>query len=167
MLSFRELIKEKIFNNLIKFLKQGTSPQKLALGISIGVVVGVFPILGTHTALTLLVIYLLKLNPASIFLITNIVFPLFFVFVIPFIRFGEIICNAEKVAISISSVYNMMDLGILYTLQTLGMTLVYAFVGWAIFSIPVGLALYFLSIRPLMNLGMIAQKKYGNTTIKD
>ncbi len=159
MYRFQSYLKDKLIGGLLKFLKQGISPQKLALAISIGFLVGIFPILGTHTALSMLVIYLFRLNPASIFLITNLAFPLFFVFVIPFVRLGENIFNEQHIAISIESVYKMMNLGFLNAIETLGMTLVYAFTGWLVFSIPAGLVLYFLSLRPLRSLGKMKSEK--------
>jgi len=148
----QKFLNEKVIGSLLNFLIQGISPQKLALAISVGFLVGIFPILGTHTGLTILAIYVLRLNPASVLLITNLFFPLFFVFVIPFVRVGEFLFQAQQVSISIEGVKKMTESGFIYTLQSLGMTLVYAFAGWAIFSIPVGVAIYYITLKPLLSL---------------
>ncbi len=144
--------RKNLTGKLINFLKQGITPHKLALAIAIGCTVGIFPVLGTHTALTLLVIFIFRLNPASVFLITNLIFPLFFVFVIPFVRFGEMIFCVPHIEISISGVYEMMENGLWFTLQKLGMTLIYAIFGWLIFSIPVSFTLYYLSLTSIQKL---------------
>lgn len=136
--------KKNVVEKLISFLKQGVSPQKLALSISVAIGIGVFPILGTHTGLSFLAIFLLGLNPAVVFLVTNLVFPLFFVFVIPFVRIGENICAAPHLPLSVEGVTEMLQSGILNTIETLGMTLVYGFVGWAVALVPMVLFCFYI-----------------------
>ncbi|HUB58966.1 MAG TPA: DUF2062 domain-containing protein, partial [Candidatus Micrarchaeia archaeon] len=47
---------------ILQLLRQGVTPEKLALSIALGAALGVFPVLGTTTALCALAALLLRLN---------------------------------------------------------------------------------------------------------
>ena len=54
--------RRRVRDPIMAQLKQGTTPEKIALTIGLGVALGVFPILGSTTALCLAAAALLKLN---------------------------------------------------------------------------------------------------------
>src|SRR5262249_2671304 len=72
----------------LNLLRQGFTPEKIALTIAVGLVLGVTPILGSATLLCTLAAGLLRLNLGAIQLVNGIVYPLQLALVIPFLRIG-------------------------------------------------------------------------------
>ena len=72
--------KTKVLRLIKTSLKQGMSSKKIALCIALGVVLGIFPVLGTTTFLCTMVAFALRLNLALIQLVNYAVYPLQLVF---------------------------------------------------------------------------------------
>jgi uncharacterized protein (DUF2062 family) len=70
-------------------LRQGITPDKIALTCALGAVIAVFPILGSTTLLCGLAAWGLRLNQPIIQLVNYLCYPLQFVLLIPFWRAGE------------------------------------------------------------------------------
>lgn len=70
-------------------LRQGITPEKIALTIALGAVLAVFPILGSTTLLCGLAAWALRLNQPIIQLVNYLCYPLQFALLIPFWRAGE------------------------------------------------------------------------------
>lgn len=128
----------------MSFVKQGVSPASLALAITFGVVIGYIPIFGVHTFLCLLVIWLLRLNPAVVLLANNLAFPLQFILFLPLIRAGEWLFNAPRIPFSATEIFDKAKEDFWGVMLLLWQSTAYALVAWAIVSIPVGLTLYFV-----------------------
>src|SRR4029077_19367671 len=56
----------RITRPIVELLAQGVTPEKMALSLALGVALGVFPVLGTTTALCALVALLWRLNLPAI-----------------------------------------------------------------------------------------------------
>jgi uncharacterized protein (DUF2062 family) len=80
-------------------LKQGITPQQVALTLALGAVLGIFPILGASTPLCLLAGVWLRLNQPLIQLVNYLVYPVQLLLLIPFYRAGERLFGAEPVPI--------------------------------------------------------------------
>lgn len=74
---------------LAAFLKQGTTPEKLALCVAIGMVIGVFPVLGLTTLLCALVALVLRLNQPAIQLVNYLMYPVQLALIIPLLKAGD------------------------------------------------------------------------------
>lgn len=138
---------EKIKNPLVNFLSQGVTPEKLALSMVFGVAIGIFPFFGTHTALVMLAVLLFRLNPGAIFLVSNLVFPLFLIGFIPMINTGKLLFgNVTHTEISVEKIKSIYESGLLPMVQYLGMNMVYALAGWCIIIIPVSFIIYVIFV---------------------
>jgi uncharacterized protein (DUF2062 family) len=84
---------------IFDLLKKGITPSKLALSCALGVTLGAFPILGSTTLLCLLVGQFLGLNQVAIQTVNYFMTPVQLVLVPVFVRIGEMIYQAEPVAI--------------------------------------------------------------------
>ncbi len=62
----RDFLKHRLLRPLLDQLTQGVSPDDLALTVALGVVIGIFPILGTTTAICLAVGLPLRLNQPAL-----------------------------------------------------------------------------------------------------
>ena len=81
-------------------LKQGITPEKIALTIALGGTLGIFPILGACTVLCAGAAFWLRLNQPIIQLVNYFVYPLQLILLIPFYRAGEILFRADPVPIA-------------------------------------------------------------------
>lgn len=86
---------------IVKQLTGGISPEKIAWTISLGVVLGVFPIMGSTTLLCLLVGWLFQLNQPVLHLFKTAVYPLHLALILVFIRLGERLYGVPLISFSI------------------------------------------------------------------
>ena len=105
------------------------SPEQAALLLSVGLVVGVFPIMGCPTVLCLLAALGLRLNFAALQLLNNISSPLQLALLLPLARAGAWV--REGAISSNGSVTGK-----------LGAAALNALAGWACICIPLGALLY-------------------------
>jgi len=138
------VIRKRIIDPVLGFLKQGVSPASLALAITAGVVIAYIPIFGISTLLCLLAIWAMRLNPAVVLLANQVAYPLQFVLFIPFLRSGEWLFKALAVPFSVSQIFDMARENFWSVVSLLWRSALYALVVWAIVSIPVALMLYFI-----------------------
>lgn len=74
---------------LLDLLRQGVTPEKLALSIALGAVFGIFPALGWTTALCALIAFLWRLNLPAIQIVNYFMYPVQIAFLLPFFRLGK------------------------------------------------------------------------------
>ena len=79
----------RLVRPVIELLRQGVTPEKIALSIVFGVTLGVFPVLGSTTALCATAALAFRLNLPAIQLVNYFVYPLQIALLIPFFRLGE------------------------------------------------------------------------------
>jgi uncharacterized protein (DUF2062 family) len=140
-------IQKRIINPVFTFLKQGISPQKLALTIALGFVIALIPVLGSTTLLCALVAWVFRLNMPAIQLINYLAYPLQFILFLPFIRLGEFIFKAPKMPFSIPQIYDMFKADLLGAISTLWWTTMHAIVAWLLVSPFVAFLIYFILHR--------------------
>jgi len=85
----------KILTPVVKMLKQGISPEKIALSIAWGVMLGIFPVLGTTTILCTVAAGMLRLNLPIIQLANWLVYPLQIILLVPFLVAGGYLFGNE------------------------------------------------------------------------
>jgi uncharacterized protein (DUF2062 family) len=139
--------KQKLFKPLLNFLLQGISPEKLALAVVFGVLLGIFPMLGTTTLLCTLAALYLKLNMPAIQLINYFVYPLQLIFFIPFIRLGEFIFNEPPIPFSITQILEMLQNDMLGTIANFWYANLLGVAAWLIISLPLSFIIYHVTVR--------------------
>jgi len=135
--------KRKLLVPLFDLLKQGISPEKLSLALTLGLLLSVFPVFGSHTLLCLLIIWLFRLNPGAVFLINNLAYPLIFITYLPFIRMGEWLFNAPKFPFVISDILELITSNPWNAILTLWDATMNAICAWLICSLIAFPLLYF------------------------
>jgi hypothetical protein len=108
---------------------ESLSPDQVALLISVGLVLGVFPIMGCPTVLCLLAAGGLRLNAVALQLLNSVSSPLQLVLLLPLARAGAWLCRGA--APSAAS-----------TAGALGAAALHAVAGWTCICIPLGGLLY-------------------------
>jgi hypothetical protein len=100
----------KLKNFLIRFSKKGLTPNEIALGVAIGMLIGFFPILGTHTLLAIGMAHFLRLNTLIVLLGTQICNPISFPFLIFMsAEIGNLLINGSLLKITFSKELNYMS----------------------------------------------------------
>jgi uncharacterized protein (DUF2062 family) len=115
---------------IVALLTQGVSPQKIALSLAVGLVVGIFPVLGTTTALCALAAVALKLNLPAVQLVNYVAYPLQFACLLPFIRSGEFLFRAKPINLSMPQMLEMAKADIAHAISILWVTALHAAAVW-------------------------------------
>lgn len=144
----RNFFDRALITPLINFLKQGLSPQKLAISVALGLVLGTFPMLGATTLLCTAAALMFRLNMPSIQLINYFAYPLQLALFIPFIRMGEVLFNEQPIPLDLVQIFAMLQDDMLGAIQSLWWTNMHAIVVWCIIAPPVAAIVYY-SVHPV------------------
>ncbi|MEO6912130.1 MAG: DUF2062 domain-containing protein [Edaphobacter sp.] len=85
---------------IFALLRMGASPRKLAWSIAVGLLIGINPVLGSTTVVCLAAAFVLRLNVAASQLANHAVYPFELLFLIPFIRLGDLIFHTGPMPFS-------------------------------------------------------------------
>lgn len=130
-------------------LRQGITAEKIALTIALGVVVGVFPILGSTTLLCGLAALWLRLNQPVIQLVNYFVYPLQLALLIPIYRAGEMLFHQPPTPLSIPLMFERFGADFWQFLRDYGMIAVHGIAVWCLLAPLVAAAIYF-ALRPVL-----------------
>lgn len=139
----------KVAAPIIDLLRQGITPEKIALSLAIGICLGVFPIVGTTTALCTLVAIVFRLNLPAIQLVNYLVYPLQLALLIPFIRLGEIIFRAPHVSLSLTVILESIQRSAWQATKTYWTSGWHAMIAWC-FVGPVSIGIIYLVLAPAL-----------------
>jgi uncharacterized protein (DUF2062 family) len=142
----------RIIQPVLNLLRQGMTPEKVALTIALGVTLGVTPIFGLASILCFLAAILLRLNGPAIQLVNYLVYPLQFVLLIPFIRLGEWIFAARPTKISVAELLRLLQHNDQTGLAALWTLTLHALVAWVALGSLAAVILYFLLIPMLRRI---------------
>lgn len=127
---------------LLRFLRQGISPPKLALTIAIGVVVGISPLFGLTTLICFGIALALRLNVAAMQLVNYAAYPLQLILLVPYFQFGAFIFGKENTISSLDQLQQLFERHFWTALQTLGWLFINATFAWLLFALPLGVGVY-------------------------
>ncbi|HEY4978905.1 MAG TPA: DUF2062 domain-containing protein [Candidatus Acidoferrum sp.] len=138
----------RLVQPLLDLLKQGVTPEKLALSIALGAVFGIFPALGCTTALCALIAFILRLNLPAIQIVNYFMYPVQIAFLLPFFRLGEKLFRAPHLPISVPQIYSMAKADLWGAIRVLWNTTWHAMTVWAIVA-PVLIVLLYAILAPV------------------
>jgi len=150
--------RRRVVDVMLAQLRQGITPQKIALTLALGTVIALFPIMGTTTALCLLVGVALKLNQPIIQLVNWVAWPLQIPGIYFFVRAGEWITHSPRVSFSITALLVAFKDSPVRFLQQYGLTGLRGVLAWALMAPAIAALLYLLTLPLLkrMRLGLTA-----------
>jgi uncharacterized protein (DUF2062 family) len=137
---------------LLALLRQGTTPEKLALSMALGIALGITPALGFASVLCLAAAVPLELNAVAIQFVNYLVYPLQIVLLIPFIRIGEWLFAAQPLKLSAASMLDSIRHCNWTVMQTLWGAALHAVVAWLLVGSVAALAAYALLVPLLRKL---------------
>src|SRR5271166_4343321 len=124
----------RLFGPVLELLRQGTTPEKLALSLALGFVFGVFPALGWSTTICALTAFLLRLNLPAIQLANYFIYPAQIALLLPFFRLGEKLFRAPHLPIRVAQIYQMAHANLWGAIKLLWSTTWHAMVVWALMA---------------------------------
>jgi uncharacterized protein (DUF2062 family) len=141
------VVRRTVVDPILALLKQGATPRLLAWSIAIGLVIGIFPIVGTTTVLCVAIAVGLRLNVAAMQVANHLVYPLQILLLIPFVRLGERLAGAERLPLTLEKVQGVFAQGLVPGVTTLATSLGHAVAGWAV-AAPFACGVLYLALRP-------------------
>jgi uncharacterized protein (DUF2062 family) len=147
--------RERVVGLITAQFTQGFTPEKIALTITLGLTLGLFPILGATTALCALAGVWLKLNQPVIQLVNYLASPLQLAMILVFVRLGEWMVHAQRVNFSIPELFRKFHESPAKFFQEFGLTGLHGIIAWFVIAPFASGLIYFLLLPPLKKLAAI------------
>ena len=142
----------RLLNTLYEFLKQGISPQELALAVALGVTIGMFPVQGTTTLICILVSLVFRLNIVVIQLANYLSIPLMMVMLVPFYTIGHHLFSRSPFTWNLEQLMLLFKHDFVGALTQLSWSIGYAVLTWLILAPLATVIIYFIALRILKRL---------------
>lgn len=139
----------RIARPILDLLRQGVTPEKIALSIALGAVLGVFPGIGWTTALCAIAALVLRLNLPAIQIVNYFMYPAQIALLIPFFRLGEKLFRAPHLPVSPPQLQALIRAGVWQSIRLLWATTWHAMVVWLLIA-PVFIAAIYVILVPLL-----------------
>jgi uncharacterized protein (DUF2062 family) len=143
----KEFLYKKAIEPAVALIKQGVSPEKISLGMACGIILGVFPVLGSTTILCGLAAIIFRLNLPAVQLVNYMVYPLQLVLLIPFFHLGNLLFQVEPLPLSAQELITLLRSDLWGTVRAFWSTTLHAIVAWLLVSLPTFLLLHFVFVR--------------------
>jgi uncharacterized protein (DUF2062 family) len=151
----------RLVRPMLDLLRQGVTPEKIALSVALGVALGVFPVLGSTTALCALAALVLRLNLPAIQIVNYFVYPLQIALLIPFLRLGETLFRAPHLRLSVPQIYAMIHANMWDAIRSLWTTTWHAVLAWCMFA-PLFVAIAYGVLTPVLR--RVARRQTATAT---
>lgn len=115
----------------MRLLRQGLTPQGVALSLAVGAAAGTFPVIGATTLLALGLGALLRLNQPALQLANWLVYPLQLVLILPFVRLGEWMLGVPPMPFAVAQVVARVAADPVDAAAAFGATGLHGILGWA------------------------------------
>jgi uncharacterized protein (DUF2062 family) len=142
----RGLFHRRVVAPIVALLTQGITPEKIALSLAFGIVLGIFPVLGSTTVLCAAAALIFGLNLPAIQIVNYLIYPLQLFLLVPFIRAGENLFHVSPLQLSLTQILAMVHADLPHAISTLWLAEVHAMSAWLLIGSPTILLIYlFLS----------------------
>ena len=153
----RNVLRCRILRPLLRLLKRGVSPKRLAWSLAVALVVGVNPFLGMTTVSMLLLAWLFGLNHVATQIGIHVVAPLQWLLFLPFIHAGIVVFRAHRLPMSKADILHLSHRHPLQLIHLLWQWEWHGLVIWAVFAALVAPVIA-LQIRRMLVLSMRRHK---------
>jgi uncharacterized protein (DUF2062 family) len=137
----------KLVRSILELLSQGITPEKIAWTLSVGLALGVFPLLGTTTLLCAVAALIWRLNMPLIQLVNYLIYPAQVILLLPFWRAGAWVFGSKVPFNSISEMVTQVRHDPWESFLQWGWTALEGVGVWGLASAIVVPVLYFVLLR--------------------
>jgi uncharacterized protein (DUF2062 family) len=148
--------KRRLVRPILDLLRQGVTPEKIALSVALGAALGVFPALGWSTTLCAIAAIFLRLNLPAIQIVNYFMYPAQIALLAPFFRWGEKLFRAPHFPISVPKIYALFHASAWMAIKLLWTTIWHAMVVCGMMA-PVFVVLVYVILMPLLRRAMRRQ----------
>jgi hypothetical protein len=141
----KKYLKKKIVSPLLKYLKKGVSVPKMSLTLSLGICLGIMPLIGIPGWLLLLLALIFKLNIPILQLINYIISILKYLLFIPFLKIGHKVFFPNEQTPDIQNILANYQSDFLGTFKSFWHMNLGGIFLWAMVAIPLGILIYYKS----------------------
>ena len=145
-------LRRRVVNPFIGLLKQGITPEKIALSVALGVTIGVFPVLGSTTILCGIAAWALKLNIPAMQLVNYLVYPLQLALLIPFLQTGSKLFGSGQMNMTLAQVGELIRGDVWRAISVLGVATFHGILLWMIVSPAAAAGIYFVAMPVLKRM---------------
>jgi uncharacterized protein (DUF2062 family) len=132
----RKFFQHRVVQPIVGLLRMGVTPEKIALSLAFGVVLGTFPVLGSTTILCTLAVFALGLNFAAIQTVNYFVYPLQLALLVPLLRAGQILFRAAPLPFRLAEILAMVRASPWGAIRVLWVATLHAMLAWLIVAVP-------------------------------
>ena len=133
---------------MVKLLRQGITPEKLALSLALSAALAVIPAFGWSVWLCALAGVALGLNLPAMQAVNYFLYPAQVALLLPFFRLGERLFRAPHLPLSVSQIFSMVHANFWEAIKLLWSTTWHAMVVWALLA-PFAVGLIYLVLLPI------------------
>jgi uncharacterized protein (DUF2062 family) len=116
-------------------LMAGASPEKLSWAVALGIVLGIFPIMGSTTLVCLLVGWLWKLNQPVLHAFNTVMYPLHLALILVFIRLGQQMHGVPLISFSITEMLARFEASPRLFVQDFGLAAWHGITAWLLLAL--------------------------------
>jgi uncharacterized protein (DUF2062 family) len=153
-------VQRRLVRPVLDLLRQGVTPEKIALSIALGVALGVFPALGWTTILCALAAFALRLNLPAIQLVNYFMYPAQIALLLPFFRLGEKLFEAPHLPLSVPQIYALAKSNLWIAIAFLWSTTWHAMVVWLLLA-PFAVGAIYILLTPVLRKAVRRQQSAG------
>lgn len=147
-------------------LTQGIAPEKIALSLAMGILLGVFPVLGSTTLLCAVAAVVFRLNLPAIQVVNYIVYPLQLVLLVPFIRAGDFLFQVRTLPLSVAQMLAMARADLPHAIASLWGATIHAVSAWLLVAPVMTFLLYFLLLNLLRQAAYLTKSRQDGAGTK-
>ena len=141
-------LQRRVVKPLVKLLRRGVTPEKLALSLALSVTLAVIPAFGWSVWLCGLAGLAFGLNLPAMQLVNYFLYPAQVALLLPFFRLGERLFRAPHLPVSVSQIVSMAHANLWGAIKLLWNTTWHAVVVWALLA-PFAIGLIYLVLLPI------------------
>lgn len=146
----RRLWQQRVVDPVLELLRQGLTVEKITHSLVAGAVISIFPIWGTTVTLSVIAIFVFRLNVVAVMAANFLAYPLQILMFIPYCYLGQKIFGGELAQdFSLKAIEAKAGEGWLLMLQSFGDILWKAALAWGI-SAPLWILGFYFMFRPLV-----------------
>jgi uncharacterized protein (DUF2062 family) len=126
------VFRRRVVGPILELLRQGVTPEKIALSLAFGLGLGIIPILGVSTILCTAAAVAWRLNLPAIQLLNYLASPLQLLLIIPFVRLGEHLLGSPPQPLTLEAGFALLSSGVVHAIVVLWDAIVHAAIAWIV-----------------------------------
>jgi uncharacterized protein (DUF2062 family) len=151
--------RRRLLAPVVSQLTRGVSSEKIAWTIALGVVLGIFPILGSTTVICLLVGWLFRLNQPVLLVFKTLVYPLHLALILVFIRLGERLYGVPLIRFSIPQLIAKFEADPMQFARDFGMAAWHGVSAWLLIAPVLAIVIKMGTLPALRALALTLEKR--------